>query len=153
MKKSPLPLLDASLIETLTSVTPPITPEPEAALRIREQLFQRIHSPAPDYFFMHSHEGAWVRLRKGVELKLLRQDAESRSFLLHMAAGSRLPPHDHPLDEECLVMEGEATIHGVLCRPGDYHLAPQGKPHDWLTSENGCLLFVRSAVEQPAQRN
>ena len=56
MKKSPSPLLDASLIEALTSVTPPITPEPEAALRIREQLFQRIHSPAPDYFFMYSHE-------------------------------------------------------------------------------------------------
>lgn len=153
MKKSPPPLLDVLLIEALASLTPPITPEPEAALRIREQLFQRIHSPAPDYLFMHSHQGEWVRLRKGVELKLLRQDAESRSFLIRMAAGSRIPPHDHPIDEECLVMEGDATINGVLCRPGDYHFASRGKAHDWLTSEKGCLLFLRGAVEQPVQRN
>jgi quercetin dioxygenase-like cupin family protein len=138
--------LDADLIEALAVATPPDAPPPAAA-RIREQLFQRIHAPASDYLFVHSHEGAWVSLLPGVELKLLRDDASSRSFLLRMAPGARIPPHEHALDEESLVLEGDATINDVLCRTGDYHFAPRGKPHGWLSSETGCLLFVRGASD------
>lgn len=151
MKKNLFPPLDALLIDALARATPPVTPEPEAATRIREQLFQRVRAPAPDYLFIHRHEGEWTRLLRGVELKLLRQDTKSRSYLLRMAPGSRIPPHEHPHDEECLVLEGDATVNGVLCHPGDYHLARQGTPHDWLTSESGCLMFIRGAVDQHAQ--
>jgi anti-sigma factor ChrR (cupin superfamily) len=150
--KTTPPVLDTALIEALASATPPLAPGLDAATRMREQLFQRVHAPAPDYLFVHSHEGEWVSLLNGVELKLLRQDDQSRSFLLRMAAGTRIPPHEHPLDEECLVLEGDATLNGILCRAGDYHLAPQGKPHDWLTSETGCLLFIRGAADHHAHR-
>ncbi len=153
MKKNAPPVLDTFLIEALSSAEPGMTPDAATSQRIRTQLFQRVHGTTTPYLFIHSHEGEWVRLRKGIELKILRQDAHTCSYLLRMAAGSRLPPHDHPVDEECLVLEGEATVDGILCRQGDYHLAPQGKPHDWLTSENGCLLFVRGAVEQHPQHS
>lgn len=144
--------LDAALIEALAAVTPPEPPSADAAARMREQLFQRVHAPGPDYLFVHSHEGEWVRLLRGVELKLLRQDGDQRSYLLRMAAGARIPPHEHALDEESLVLEGDATINGVPCRAGDYHFAPRGKPHGWLTSEAGCLLFVRGAADARAHR-
>lgn len=144
--------LDAGLIEALAAATSPEAPSPEATNRMREALFQRVHASAPDYLFVHSHEGEWVRLLRGVELKLLRQDGEQRSYLLRMAAGARIPPHEHALDEESLVLEGDATINGVLCRVGDYHFAPRGKPHGWLTSEAGCLLFVRGAADARAAR-
>ena len=144
--------LDPALIEALAAATPPEAPSDAAASRMREALFQRVHAAAPDYLFVHSHEGEWVRLLRGVELKLLRQDGDQRSYLLRMAAGARIPPHEHALDEESLVLEGDATINGVLCRAGDYHFAPRGKPHGWLTSEAGCLLFVRGASEARAQR-
>ena len=150
-KPSP-PTLDALLIDALASATPPQPPGDEAAARMREQLFQRVHAPSPDFLFVHSHEGEWVRLLKGVELKLLRQEADSRAYLLRMAPGARVPPHEHPLDEESLILEGDATINGVLCRPGDYHFAPRGKAHGWLSSETGCLLFVRGAATATAQR-
>ncbi|MDP1862851.1 MAG: cupin domain-containing protein [Thiobacillus sp.] len=153
MKKTTPPVLDAFLIDALASGESALAPDTETSQRIRTQLFQRVHGSATTYMFIHSHEGEWVRLRKGVELKILRQDAQSRSYLLRIAPGARLPPHDHPVDEECLVLEGDATVDGILCRQGDYHLAPQGKPHDWLTSENGCLLFVRGAIEQHAHRS
>lgn len=65
---------------------------------------------------------------------------------------ARGQPHEHALDEESLVLEGDATINGVLCRAGDYHFAPRGKPHGWLTSEAGCLLFVRGAADPRAHR-
>lgn len=150
--KNTPPTLDALLIDALASATPPEPPSGDAATRMREQLFQRVHASSPDYLFVHSHEGEWVRLLKGVELKLLRQEADSRSYLLRMSPGARVPPHEHPLDEESLILEGDATINGVLCRPGDYHFAPRGKSHGWLTSEHGCLLFVRGAATQHAQR-
>ena len=150
MKKPVNSVLDSQLIHALAEASLPIEPDADAALRIREQLFQRVHAKLPDYLFVHSHEGEWVGLTRGVELKLLRQDDRSRSFLLRMAPGARIPPHEHPLDEECLVLEGSATVNGVECGVGDYHLARQGNPHDWLTSEQGCLLFIRGASDQHA---
>lgn len=147
MTNNDISSLDASLIETLATATPPDAPTPEAASRMREALFQRVHAAAPDFLFVHSHEGEWVRLLRGVELKLLRQDGVQRAYLLRMAPGARIPGHGHALDEESLVLEGDVTINGVLCRVGDYHFAPRGKPHGRLTTEGGCLLFVRGAVD------
>ncbi|GAB4297685.1 MAG: hypothetical protein OHK0026_08780 [Rhodocyclaceae bacterium] len=148
--QTPTPF-DPLLIEALARATPPVSPGADAAARMREQLFRRVRAPAPDYLFVHACQGEWVSLLKGVELKMLRQDDTSRSFLLRMDPGARIPPHEHPLDEECLVLEGDATLNGVLCKAGDYHLAPQGKPHDWVSSEGGCLLFIRGAAERQAR--
>lgn len=147
MKKSSKPVLDPLLVDALAVATPPVEPAPDVEARIRQQLFRRLHVKTPDYLFVHSHEGEWTRLMRGVEFKLLRQDERSRSYLLRMAPGARIPPHAHPLDEECLVLEGSATVNGVECGVGDYHLARQGNPHDWLTSKQGCVLFIRGAAD------
>lgn len=147
-EKKSSPPLDAALLEALSAASAPTTLDAQAAARMRDKLFQRVHASAPDYLFVHSHQGEWVTLLRGVELKLLREDASSRSFLIRMKPGSRLPPHEHALEEESLVLEGDATINGVLCLAGDYHMAPKGKPHGWVTSEKGCLLFIRGAAEQ-----
>ena len=152
MKNHDAPSLDAALIEAMAIATPPEAPPVDAIARMHEQLFQRIHALSPDYIFVHSHEGEWVPLLRGVELKLLRQDGDQRSYLLRMAAGSRIPPHEHALDEESLVLQGEVTINEVLCRSGDYHFAPRGKLHGWLTSEAGCVLFVRGGIEAHPHR-
>lgn len=153
MKNNETPTsLEPRIVEALAAATLPEAPTPEAAARMREALFQRIHASAPDYLFVHSHEGEWVRLLRGVELKLLRQDGGQRSYLMRMAPGARVPPHEHALDEESLVLEGDATIDGVLCLAGDYHFAPRGRPHGWLTSEKGCLLFVRGQSEFQPRR-
>ncbi len=145
-------ILDPALLAALVVASSPRAPGQEAAARMHENLFQRVHASAPDYLFVHSYQGEWVSLLKGVELKPLRQDDTSRSFLVRMAPGARIPPHEHALDEESLVLEGDATINGVLCRAGDYHLALQGHPHGWVTSENGCLLFIRGAANRHALR-
>lgn len=152
MKTQHSPTLDTSLIEAMAAATPPKVPTVDASARMHEQLFQRIRALSPNYIFVHSHEGEWVPLLRGVELKLLRQDGGQRSYLLRMAAGSRIPPHEHALDEEALVLEGDVTINEVLCRSGDYHFAPRGKPHGWLTSEAGCVLFLRGGIEAHPHR-
>ncbi len=152
MKNNDSPTLDAALIKAMAAATPPEAPTVDATVRMHKQLFQRIHSLSPDYIFVHKHEGEWVPLLRGVELKQLHQDGAQRSYLMRMAAGSRIPPHEHALDEEALVLEGDVTINGVLCRSGDYHFAPRGKPHGWLTSQAGCVLFVRGCIEVSPHR-
>lgn len=150
MKKQTEPVLDETLIEVLSSRARPVQPDEATTRRMREQLFQKVHAQAdhgvPDFLFVLAGEGTWATLVQGVECKLLRQDAASRSFLLRMAPGARVPPHEHALEEECIMLEGDATIHGVRCVAGDYHVAPAGSGHDWLTTEGGCLLFVRGAA-------
>lgn len=149
MNKKSAPL-DTDLIAALAGASLPAAVDAGMAARVRGQLFQRVHAAAPGYLFVHSHEGEWVNVLQGVDLKLLRQDDMSRSFLLRLMPGARVPPHDHALDEESLVLEGDATINGVLCLVGDYHMAPRNKPHGWISSENGCLLFIRGAAHRPA---
>ena len=149
-KNKKMEALDPALIEALAALATPVEPGMEATVRMREKLFQRVHAPLPDYLFVHSHQGEWVTLLKGVEMKLLRQDEASRSYLVRMAPRSRIPPHEHALDEESLVLEGEVTLNGVLCKAGDFHLAPRGRPHDWVRSETGCLLYIRGAVDHHA---
>jgi len=70
---------------------------------------------------------------------------------LKLEPGAAVVPHDHPVDEECLVLEGEARIGELVVRAGDYHLAPRGKPHGMITSEHGALLFLRGAVPHASQ--
>ncbi len=147
MKNLRSPPLNAALIEAIAVATSPHEPTAEATARMHTKLFQRIHEHSPEYIFIHSHEGEWTHLLRGVELKRLRQEGSQHSYLLRMKPGSRIPPHEHKFDEESLVLEGNVTIDGVLCCSGDYHFAPRGKPHGWLVSEAGCLLFVRGGIE------
>lgn len=149
MKKNLPPVLDPLLIEAMACATPPEPPDAQAGTRMRDALFRRVHAAAPGFRFVHSHEGDWLTLFRGVEFKLLREDAAGRAYLLRLAPGARLPGHRHAADEESLILEGDATINGVLCRAGDYHFAPPGRPHGRITSEGGCLMFVRDAAATP----
>lgn len=138
--------LDPSLISALALANPASAPDTQIREAIRRDLFKRVHEGERDFLFVHAQEGSWSSLMEGIDLKLLRHDTTTRSFMLRMAPHTKLPPHGHPSDEECIVLEGEVWLNGILCKSGDYHLAPSGKSHDWLRSDTGCLLFVRGAV-------
>jgi len=121
-----------------------VEPGTQARERMAFGLMARVRSARVGFHTVHARDGEWLGLVRGVELKLLREDADSRSFLVRMAPGSELPAHPHPADEECLVLEGDVTLAGVVCRAGDYQLAPAGRDHDVVRSEGGCVLFVRA---------
>ncbi len=93
--------------------------------------------------------GEWQNAAQGVAMKLLSVDdaAGMQSFLLRLSPGSRLPPHYHGTDEECLVLEGELVIGELRLAAGDYHLARKGGEHDSITAPHGALVFVRAAIE------
>lgn len=95
---------------------------------------------------IHRDDGQWIDHAPGVRLKLLREDAHGRSQLLHLEPGATADLHARPLNEECLVMEGEASFGDQLMRQGDYRLAAARAVNPVLSSDIGSLLFLRSAA-------
>jgi anti-sigma factor ChrR (cupin superfamily) len=94
-------------------------------------------------------EGEWVDFAPGVQAKSLWRDAESQSMLLRLQPGARIAGHPHALDEECLMIEGEAFLGDTLLRAGEFQLARAGTSHRDLVSDVGALLYVHGAAHRP----
>lgn len=153
--KASKPRIDDTIMETLLQAQAPVLPSPDRALAVRERILERARQerpppaesrPAPgmaDHLTIRGVEGIWVPLLTGVSMKLLREDADTRSYLLRLAAGARLPAHGHDQDEECMVLEGDVWLGDIHAFAGDYHLARGGLPHGVIRSDGGCLLFLR----------
>jgi mannose-6-phosphate isomerase-like protein (cupin superfamily) len=170
--KPPEPLLDAVLAVQLAEQQTPLLPAAAVAARLKARILDAVraqvhpgdaglhrpHDPAPlalgaspGPITLRAAEGVWVHLTPKVEVKLLRADGDSRSFLLRLQPGAVLPPHEHPVEEECLCLEGEVRFGDLVVRAGDYHLAPRGVPHGVVRSRTGALLYLRGA-NPPAVR-
>ncbi len=141
-------VLPEDIIEELLLSTTPVAPPQERAKAMRAKILERAYASKPnamlDFVTIRATEGVWINLNAKVEMKLLHGDGTSRSFLLRMQPGGSLPAHDHPSNEECMVLEGEVWLGDIVARTGDYHLAPKGIPHGMLTSPTGALLFLRT---------
>lgn len=96
-------------------------------------------------------EGEWRDLAPGVRQKPLAGDDWSMSMLVRLQPGARLGGHAHVIDEECVMLEGEAFFGDTLLRAGDFQLAPAGSVHRDVTSDVGALLFVHGAPERALQ--
>lgn len=132
---------DVALLEALAPVDLP--GRRRAAMRRR--ILARVRAAA-QLTTIHAHEGDWKPFLPKVSIKVLRKTGDTQTYLLKLAAGAVLLPHEHPMDEECMVLDGEVRIGDIFARAGDYHLAPQGRAHDPIVSESGALLFLRGAV-------
>lgn len=95
-------------------------------------------------------EGVWQAIAEGVEQKLLWRDGNFVSRFMRMAPGTRLPPHAHDGEEECIMLAGEAFFGDILVRAGEFHLAPHGSVHLETFSETGGMAFLRSGNYLPA---
>lgn len=128
-----------SLLEGVAPATPPRD--------LRAKVLAHVHAQTA-LRTLRAGEGAWEEIAPGVRMKLLFVDdaAGTRSFLLRLAPGASLPAHTHHGPEECLVLEGEATLGDVTVHAGDYHLAPCGSRHGVVASRTGALLYLRAAA-------
>lgn len=68
------------------------------------------------------------------------------SYLLRLEPGFKSKGHNHPVDEECLMLEGDLTLGGLTLNAGDYHLVAAGLLHGNVSTVNGCMAFIRGAV-------
>jgi quercetin dioxygenase-like cupin family protein len=116
--------------------------------RVRDERAAEPSSP-PGLVTIRGDAGEWHELAPGVHMKPLHHAGQARSFLVRLAAGATLPPHEHEADEECMVVEGEVFLGDVRVVAGDYHVAKGGSRHGIVRSPHGALLFIRSAAGVP----
>lgn len=128
----------------LATSLPPENPPDGLFKRIEGTIEAMDRGPHRELFTIRAHEGRWERVAAGVQRKLLSEDPRTgrRSLLLRLQPGAGYPSHEHPEDEECLVLEGDLRFGDLELRVGDFQLAPAGVPHPAAFSPSGCLLFI-----------
>jgi hypothetical protein len=89
--------------------------------------------------------GPWTQLFDGCEMRELSDDGFDRTWLIRLAPGRALPPHDHrAAAEQCLIVAGEALVGTTRFRAGDFHVALRGSFHADVRTDVGCVLLLRS---------
>lgn len=131
----------------------PRSPEPPSASAsaqaraIRRRLMERIADADVSHLTIDGDAGDWQPFLDGVAIKVLREQAGVLSYLLRLDPGALLPPHRHPLDEECVVLEGRLRVGSTTeLGPGGYHLAHGGALHATISTVTGATIFLRGAV-------
>ena len=82
---------------------PDHVPPADVAARLRATLLSRLSTASMRV--TRADEGQWRAVLPGVRIKRLRggADDETETNLWRLDPGAVLPPHEHRLDEECLV--------------------------------------------------
>jgi len=97
-----------------------------------------------------TREGAWESTGlEGVERLRLHAHGDERVALFRLAAGARIPEHEHPGGEETLVLEGGATDGEREYVAGDWLRLPPRSRHA-VSSATGALLWVKTGHLPPA---
>jgi quercetin dioxygenase-like cupin family protein len=152
MKTTPPPAHEAVLDETLVArlaeaVAADAPLDAATQARIKRRVLQRIAADnTPSHLTCEPGEAGWRPFGDGVRIKVLHEAGGIMSYLLRLAPGASLPAHRHPVDEECVVLEGEVQIGSLRVAAGGFHLGRKGVLHDRLASAGGALIYLRGAV-------
>jgi len=147
-------MLDSEMLDALLVDLKPVEPPTERAALLRERILAAAGAACADTdkITIPPGVGEWTALAPKVSLKMLHATHESRAFLLRLEPGARLSAHDHPGDEECMVLEGEVFLGEVHATAGTFHLAPKGTRHGEIRSPAGALLYLRVASPEIVHR-
>ncbi len=116
---------------------------------IRRRLMERVADADDSHLTIDAHEGEWQPFLEGVRIKVVREREGVLSYLLRLEPGASLPAHRHPLDEECVVLEGRLRVGSRhLIGPGGYHLAHAGALHATVSTDTGATIFLRGAIPE-----
>ena len=138
----------------LAEALAPVTPPPARAAALKSRILASVRDaraadPAratatQGFKFVPTGARAWETRGLDIDICVLHEDEQSRSFLLRLKPGGVLPAHTHDMDEESLMLEGDAWIGDEeYLTPGDYHFVAAGVTHPDLRSPAGCVVFVR----------
>lgn len=141
-------VLDHDVANAIDSAPAPEIAAPKTLARVRSRLLAHIAEESVDsHVTVHPHENTWQPFLDRIEFKLLNHVDGVASYLLRLQPGAVLPAHRHPIDEECIVLEGELRIgERLLLKAGGFHLARKELPHANITSDGGAVIFLRGAM-------
>ncbi|ESQ79761.1 cupin domain-containing protein [Asticcacaulis sp. YBE204] len=128
---------------TIDQTSDAVVPPPDMWARI-EDAIDDLAKP-PQAHTIRADSLAWEPFLPGVERKIIFTDRSgiASGCLYRVSAGAEVGSHGHGITEECLVLEGELEIDGVVVRAGDMHIAPPGARHGLLRSARGALVYLR----------
>lgn len=119
---------------------------PAQARAIRRRLLERVADTDDSHLTVPPGADGWQPFGDGVQIKVLHEREGILSYLLRLAPGARLEAHRHPMDEECVVLEGVLRVGSrIEVGPGGYHLAHAGSLHAGISTDTGATIFLRGA--------
>ncbi|HZU25718.1 MAG TPA: cupin domain-containing protein [Bryobacteraceae bacterium] len=146
------PLCSAALEECaeITSMLAAGVPAEAPPASLRDRLLERIghaaeppKQPPPEMTLVRKGESPWRKALPGVEMRRLLGD---KTLLVRMQPGTVYPEHEHPLDEQCYVLEGSITdSDGITAYAGDFVCMAAGSTHRPIHTKDGCLLLIAYA--------
>ncbi|MFN0302568.1 MAG: cupin domain-containing protein [Burkholderiales bacterium] len=148
--------LDRAAIALLIDAVKPIALPEERNAALRARVLGRVRDkdhrvPEKQFVTVQGTEGGWQPAFPGVDMKLLHDHGDAQSFLLRLAPGASIPMHGHLKDELCVVIEGTVRLNDLHAEAGTFHLARAGSRHDIVSSEEGCVLFLRADLRHGLQ--
>jgi anti-sigma factor ChrR (cupin superfamily) len=144
--------LDDDILRALTNAQRAVEGEGAVLARVRSRLMKRIaNDSVPHHTSLHADAGRWHDLLPGIQRKVLHEQDGVMSYLLKFAPGAVLPAHRHPMDEECMVIEGVLRIGELVLPAGSYHRVRKDVLDADSTSEGGAVIFLRGAVPKAEQ--
>lgn len=119
--------------------------------RVKRRLLARIaEQQQARHLTVQATDGQWRPFGRGLTMKVLHEADGIMSYLVRLEPGAVLPPHQHPTDEECVVLEGSLTIGDAEVGAGGFHLARRQMLHDRIVSRDGALIFLRGSKPEAA---
>ena len=147
---SPVPL-DEDIVRALAEGQALEAPPAAVTARIKHRLLQRIAQAESRHLTVPAAADTWQPFQPGVQIKVLHEDGGIMSYLLRLAPGAVLSPHRHPVDEECVVLEGSVCIGDTLeVTAGGFHLALRDTLHAPISTLAGATILLRGASPQPS---
>lgn len=142
-------VLDADIADWLNqAAATPATDEVSVA-RVKRRLLARVaEAQRSEHLTVQPGEGQWQPFGRGLSLKVLHEHDGVMSYLVRLAPGAVLPAHRHPIDEECVVLEGSLRIGELVVAAGGFHLGRRDVLHMPIVSEGGALIFLRGAAPE-----
>jgi quercetin dioxygenase-like cupin family protein len=128
--------------DALALLVEPVPPPP--SLRARVLAAALATRPSPGIRFVHRDDDRWEVVMPGIERRALAGGPtdRTRTFLLRLAPGARLPAHVHDAEEHLLVVAGSVEQDGRTVGTGDYAYSPIGSRHADAVTAGGCVVLV-----------
>ena len=145
---SPLQPLNADVRQSLDeAVAEPRAGDAGLIARVKQQVLTAVsEQSSAQHRTVRADCGLWEPIGPGLERKVLWQSGDALSCLMRLAPGAVAAGHAHPIDEECVVLEGTLRIGPhLLLRAGDFHVGVAGVDHEDASTETGAVVYLRGA--------